>query len=404
VRSWISLAFVWSACSLYTGEPIGDAVTSHVEYKDLPVAPVRRADLLFVIDDSPAMAPHQATLLANLRLVPNVLTTVAGGAMRWHVGVITGDLGTLGGPARSACRGDGDGGLLRRTDAVDDAFLDEESTPDGTPVRNYRGTFADAFVQLADVGTRGCAYQQPLAAAVRALTDPRNAGFRRATADLVVMFISAQDDCSFADASVLERDPDLAPLDTSRCARHAHDGGLRSTELLATTLKVLGELGAPGRAVVVAGVFGPGHEPACSYDGASAQPGDRLAGLLGAFPNRSTFTTICQGDYSDALQWYSDFGPQLGSPCLDTPVLDTDPIAPGVQADCTVSDVQHAASADRTEQVLPPCEATMATTPCWQIVEDPQNCDGATHQALVVQRGSADAPEDDRVIAECVTK
>lgn len=71
---------------------------------------------------------------------------------------------------------------------------------DGTS-RNFTGNLAEVVGCMLDVGTSGCAYTHPLQAARVALTAsaaPENVGFLRPDADLLVVFVGAEDDCSAA--------------------------------------------------------------------------------------------------------------------------------------------------------------------------------------------------------------
>src|SRR5262249_28936173 len=145
----------------------------------------REIDLLFVIDDSPAIAPQRAKLLDNYRRFIETLGAFPGGLPDVHIGVVTADVGTRGawdsaGPAigagPGACTSEGDRGELRRAPGIDGNFLSDVARPDGTRERNYSGSLADAFARLADTGAAGCTYARPLEALRRALASPANDG------------------------------------------------------------------------------------------------------------------------------------------------------------------------------------------------------------------------------------
>jgi hypothetical protein len=105
-------------------------------------------------------------------------------------------------------------------------FLTDAPDPDGDRRRNYAGTLTDAFACLADVGTGGCTYSQPLTALELAVTRDRQRPaaqrFLRDDALLVVVLVSDDDDCSVASAGLFA-DPDgtivspLGPLTDFRC-------------------------------------------------------------------------------------------------------------------------------------------------------------------------------------------
>jgi hypothetical protein len=223
-------------------------------------------DLLVVIDSSASMAEEQRSLAAEL---PRLVEGLASGDLDGdgglelvpfsdvHVGVITGDLGS--GPvAVPTCRaGLGDDAILR------------SSRGDGRPCDGVHphaffslgpsatvGSAERAVSCLVDVGTSGCGFQQPLEAALKALTpvadgpwtadgyevprfhgadgtpdlepghgDGLNDGFLR-YGTLAVLLLTDEDDCSVRDYSVYDRDdPRFAdtPPDL-RCARAADDG------------------------------------------------------------------------------------------------------------------------------------------------------------------------------------
>jgi hypothetical protein len=71
----------------------------------------------------------------------------------------------------------------------------EDNVPDGTP--------GDALACLVPQGTNGCGFESPLQAMRLALTSAGPAGFLRADADLGVVMMTTELDCSLADASIL---------------------------------------------------------------------------------------------------------------------------------------------------------------------------------------------------------
>jgi hypothetical protein len=127
--------------------------------------------------------------------------------------------------------------------------------------------------------------------------------------------------------------------------------------------------------------------PSCSAtingDPAIGRPAVRLASFLQSYGDRGRFYTVCQSDYSAAL---TDIGKTLFnaiSPCLEGPVdpTDADPNNPGVQLQCTVSDVQNQGTLSETSTQIPTCPMTNATTPdptgprpCWWIDNNATNC------------------------------
>ncbi|MFH2008695.1 MAG: hypothetical protein ABI333_19060 [bacterium] len=74
--------------------------------------------------------------------------------------------------------------------------------------RNYTSdTLQEVFSCMADRGTGGCGYEQPLEAMHRALDDhPDNVGFVRDNAYLTVVSVTDEDDCSAANPGVFSNE------------------------------------------------------------------------------------------------------------------------------------------------------------------------------------------------------
>ena len=439
-----------------------------VEYKDIPVTVNRDIDILFVIDDSPSMLDKQTNLKTNFPNFINVLNTIEGGLPNVHLGVVSSDLGTKGaddaqagpgiGSGPGSCSGNGKSGNLQTNGStlVTGAFISDTKNPDGTRTTNYSGSLANAFSAIASLGASGCGFEQHLEAGKRALNNnPANAGFLRPNAYLALVFIQDEDDCSISHSTILGSDTStLGPLQSFRCNRFGHTctsggadsnamnqvgpkGGCTSNDNSAYLTKVAnyvsffkGLKSAPEN-VIVAGIAGPTTPyevelrtppgggtaiPAvahsCTYNGANgpevADPSVRLKQFLDQFPNRSTFSTICQQDLSGALiQIAQLLKTVIGSPCIDGMLADVDPATPGPQYDCSVSDVRNYGKANQTEEVLPACNNTAAPAsstnkPCWSIQVDPM-CSGPGMLTLKVERNEAPA-NDTHVISYCVTE
>jgi hypothetical protein len=183
-------------------------------------------DILFVIDDSPGMAEHQAHLPRKLAALIKTLENVPGGLPDLHVGVVTGDLGA-GPTAGAGCRPGGDRGVLRDGAACGLVAGARFVVSSGNGTRNnFSGDLADAVACLARVETAGCAFQHPLEAARLALSGaspPENGGFLRAGAKLLIVLVTNQDDCSAASSSDLFTDSTFAGVTSRvRCAQAGH--------------------------------------------------------------------------------------------------------------------------------------------------------------------------------------
>ncbi|HEU0037581.1 MAG TPA: hypothetical protein VFQ53_43520 [Kofleriaceae bacterium] len=373
------LSILLLAACASEGGTSGPSVESRVVHKEFPIAAPAKLDLLFVVDNSPAIAAHRANLVDNAHRFAAVLESFAGGLPDVHIGVITTDVGTRGAddPTSTAsgdCTADGDAGRLRTLPEITGRFLADFPNTTGNRVRNYTGDLGNVLASLLDAGATGCSFVRPLEAIRRALANPNNVGFLRDRAYLGVLVITARDDCSFTRSSFAE-----GAVDTFGCV--TMPSALEPVEEFAAVLQ--GAKLDPYD-VAVAAISGPASpfvidesqrtiEPSCTFDTAtgpvSAEPAVRLQAFLDQFPNRSTFSSICQADLSGAFAQIAQLPKvSLGLPCIDTPLLDIDPQTPGDQYECSVSlrDVYP----DRVEERLI-YECTGGPTACWTITPEP---------------------------------
>src|SRR5206468_1737842 len=134
-----------------------------------------------------------------------------------HIGVATSDLGTsavgdaMPGPAlpgTGGCMGTGKDGELQTSSMIGPGnFILDVGNSDGSRSVNYTGTLASTFSAVASVGTAGCGFEQTLEAVQRALANTTaNAGFLRPNANLAVVILSDEDDCSLEHASLIGND------------------------------------------------------------------------------------------------------------------------------------------------------------------------------------------------------
>jgi len=353
------LALLAGACAEDRSFEIPAIASKGVYSVSWPDPAPQRLDLLFVIDSSPAMAAFQDRLREGMWGVADAIPEVLG-RLDIHVGVITADLGNGATEDRvampGACRGWGDAGALRRSVVVDGAFITDHRMPDRELV-NTRGSFTDALRNISDVGAGGCARTQPLEALRIALDhDPHNAGFLRDDAKLAIVIITARDDESPGDVATyrdflsrLKPDPDdvmvaLAVTDGTSC-------GTNGTERLRA-------LGGPTRLVT----------SLCSDD-------------LPAFLFQASCVLGEARNYT--------------TPCIDAPLLDLDPVTPGIQPACSITD---------DEQSFPGC-ADGAAPPCWRVATDEQLCTGAQHLRFFLDRGERDPRDANNVVvAQCVSR
>ena len=201
-------------------------------------------DLLFVIDDSAAMAGWQTQLAAQLPLLATAaLCPTCSPPNGLHIGVVSSDMG-IGAAANAAipgCGAAGDGGQLRSEPEATctDTTLDGATTfiSDIGDNRNFSATddasgsgIGKVFQCIAQLGDGGCGFGQPLAAVARALgadghpPPAANAGFLRPDAYLGIVIISNRDDCSVPSGTALfsSDDPAQGPLTHYRCNHAGH--------------------------------------------------------------------------------------------------------------------------------------------------------------------------------------
>lgn len=387
----------------------------------------RQLDLLFVIDNSDSMKEEQAALIANFDRFIAALQNIPGGLPDLHIGVVTSDLGTLdSGVNISGCRGKGDDGVMRTNQLAltnNARFLIDES--DGTPTgrrRNYPNTLASAFATIANVGVGGCGLEQHLGAIERALithggAGGANAGFLRPEAVLAVVIIADEDDCSAAGPNFYGADASLGALDGLRCLRAGLRCGPQNTQAVGGigeysncrpdptstfALQIEGLVGKlralkkrPDDQLMIAGIIGPANNiviennpdtslgqpalrvrPSCMYrkpmctESATenclqkAAPSNRIEAFANAFRYHFS-TTICETDLAQSI---TALGQNLTAPL--NPSCFTAPLR--TPTDCVVTDIAEADGA--REQLVPQCDATASTKPCWRIGTDTQVC------------------------------
>ncbi len=374
----------------------------------------RDVDLLFVIDNSGSMAGEAVGMRLSVPALTAALGATTGGLPNLHVGVTTTDLGTgefqitycedVGGDAGALVTGNctnPTGGAPYLIDVEprsceitrDDqnqcsahtcsqsncahepttTFVEDAGT--GCPrCRNFAGeSLEDAFTCIADLGTMGCGFEQPLEAMYKAL-DPANTanhGFVRDNAYLAILMLTDEDDCSASDPRLYdntqtELDSTLGPLTSYRCFEfgvtcdindRTHQG-LRQNcvprEDAAALLhpisryrQFLQSLKDPQK-LFLAAIAGPvtpsssgvGHnmevglddddQPELQYgcttavDGAI--PGIRIHNLVAAFNEEEdlaawAYTSNCSADYTPVLQGLGDrIRTRIENRCLPSPL------------------------------------------------------------------------------------
>lgn len=309
-RSLLALALC-AACTDEGSSGSGVEGTTHVETYVLPAAPAPTLDLLFVVDDTTAMAAHRQPLAAVPAQLEALLASEYGNVGSYHVGVITTDAAG--------------GGALRRSSAVADAFVVYDHAFSGTTV-NYQGSFASALASLMPSSAAGTATNQPLESTRLALGNAANAGFLRADAFFGLVTITASDDASPS-----------TPAD--------YAAALKATKAEPTNVYAVGVV--------------PSTAP-------------RLAEHFAQLPNRSEIHSIDDADYAEALAAFARlYRRTLGYACNRAP-LDLDPAAAGGQYDCSFVWIDGATERrlpSCTRAVGEPCWELVTADP--QICVDP---------------------------------
>jgi hypothetical protein len=317
-------------------------------------------DVLFVVDNSATMGPHQQRLAAA---IPRFIERLSQQAQSLHVGVVTTNLGGLqdlpanaSAPVRS-CAGVGDDGRLQASieaarDGTEvecrDAFCSMPTTvlvaPDPACALDDQPAY-QAYTQaakdtralgcVARVGVLGCPFEQPLEA-MRMALGAQNPGFLRADAALAVVVLSDEDDCSVTVAGrglytlSDQAEAELGPVNL-RCGRAMTDASLvHPLERYADALRAL-KPGHPERFVytAIAGVPAVAVEqrldpsailalpemrfredpqnltfpkPVCE----GALPGIRLVQLADVLATQAVVGSLCGDDVGAALERTAD--------------------------------------------------------------------------------------------------
>ncbi len=368
-------------------------------------------------------------------------------------------IGTIG---MGGCSGLGKDGNLRTGGAPIQngaPFLSNEiDATTGARMPNYTGNLSDAFTQMAKAGDGGCGFEQHLEAMKQALvsTNAANKGFLRDDAYLAVVIIADEDDCSLADPMLLQAG-DNGPLGAQQSFRCTRFGVLCDDN--GDTTATMNQVGPKGKChpndqsafltkasgyadflkslktdpskVIVAGIIGttdpfavelraPQGQPngkklpslahSCSYvDTAGktevADPPIRIKYFLDQFPNRSTFSTICQSDLSGGLSQIGDLlKAVIGDPCIEGKLADVDTKTPGPQYDCAVAAVQNQGKDNESQNILPKCDDSSSNAPCWHLVTDAVNCSKTPDMQTLKVEGQNTLPDDTHIIANCVTE
>jgi hypothetical protein len=371
------------------------------------------------------MGPKQQALMAGFPALVQALRAAPGGLPNLRLGVVSTNLGAPGSRVAECDRNDR--GLLQGPAPGCPAgptgrFL---VSLDGGTRSNTTGNLTDAFDCLVRaLGTDGCSFEQPLAAARRALDMEQpieNEGFLRGGSFLGLLLVSDEDDCSAPPTTDLfEPSPARYGAQGSfRCNQFGHLCGGRPPAVSAAPLadcrsaEELGKLTpvseiagffralVPPERLLVSVIAGPptpyvvrmtGADvevaPSCQSATGPAAPAIRLKQFADGFGARGTFSSLCDGDLSGALgRFGQSIVQQVGAACLTAAPVRLGPASDGSgRADCLVS--ERAAGLGR-DVALPRCEAG-ALRPCWTVLQSREHCETSGYE-LHIERGETAA-------------
>jgi hypothetical protein len=421
-RAW-AMALAMSAAACH-GDTLGTSSGTTYTIQTVDQQPHNAVDLLFVVSDTKGATPKQQALVAGFPALLRALRAAPGGLPDLRIGVVSSNMGAFG--SRLAECDHSDRALL--TSAAPGCAAAPRGrvaiSLDGGSRSNFAAGFdlADAFACLVrGLGNDGCGFEQPLAAARRALDADQpieNEGFLRPDALLALVIVSDADDCS-APATTDLFEPSTArygPQGTFRCNQYGHLCAGSPPPREATSLGDCVSAEGTGKLTPIGDVAGffralvsperllvsvlagppspyairvadgePEAAPSCESATGAAGPGVRLKQFADAFGGRGTFASVCDPDLSGALGRLGDgIVQQVGASCLGAaPVrlgaeADTDKGKP----DCWVN--EQAAGLGR-EVPLPRCDGGTAR-PCWSVVPSREHCESSGYE-LHIDRG-----------------
>jgi hypothetical protein len=284
-------------------------------------------DILFVIDDTPAMAGVQASLMAQYSVFAQVFQALAFGSPPMHVAFIPATV-----PSSDCSPPDirsAPCGLVPPDQFLSAEFCDVD--------QNSPGSLGDAFACLGNFGAQGCGTPQPLEAARRALGGALTgrSSFLHPGARLQIVFVSAEDDASTRDGALVPVS-DYVQFFKSLTADPPND----------VLVSFIGPEGCPSGASVTA----------------TSTP--RLDQVTNAFGDGGVAVSVCDPFLAAA---FSAAAAQIGIlilvPCIEG-IKDTDLTQPGLQPDCTIEAKITGADGSETLTSLAVCDPETPLPPC----------------------------------------
>lgn len=373
-------------------------------------ARANKLDLLVLVDNSRSMLGEQQSLADNF---PRLARKLDDAGLDYRVGVISPTLGA--GPhthVMTCERPGGDQGKLQATARLPgcttprDPWIAKHGADSNVP----GGDIEAAFSCIASLGTEGCGFEQPLEAIHRALEARTNPGFLRDDAALGLLVITDEDDCSAANPDLYDVRNSALGRANFRCfeqgvvcegttpetarepgprtgCKPREDGMIHPISRYVERVRQLKPQGnvvvslvagpvepvsvrARAKVVDVTGVAGPDLAPSCSMsvtarERSEAFPAIRLRAFAEAFgAERSSFTPICEQDFSPALEEVGDLlvRAQKLSWCLPYDPEDAEATSSEIEADCDIEAAQLAEVAA--------CQGQQPTEPCYRVLKN----------------------------------
>jgi hypothetical protein len=414
---------LWACNATDLQTPMPKPEQQNDDYFDLN--PNRDVDILFMVDDSPSMTEEQNNVRQNFHVFTEKLQGITGGLPNLHLGVVSSDLGA--GDKKLPNGGcpnlGGDRGIFQTKPEcgldMNSRFL--SSLQMGT-VNNFNKPLDQVFSCMANLGVKGCGYEHQLQAARVALYEditPDNKGFLRPDAYLAIILITDEDDCSAPTRTdfFINDDPYKGTTASFRCAQAGHmcNGMAPPTtpynQLLSTCepnsggalIKVqevvdsIRRLKQDPNKILVSGIFGwptgpedpkdppkyayalnpkennlLDYSPICHSANGEATAGLRLKQFVESFGDNGTFFSICNDDFSPALEKIGEkLAARLGRTCITAPLVDTDLNNDRIDADCQVTDKIPQSGGGTKSEVLPACtKGKSASGSCWTMEKD----------------------------------
>ena len=214
-RLAIALALSATSCAQTKVDPPIEPATAAVT---AAATSPGKLDVLFMIDDSSSMTSMQQKLAAQIPAFVSVLQNLPTGLPSIHIAVVSSDMGAPGDSTFAiGCTAHGDQGEFQLGTAGS-ASVDGGAGALGCPgaslnsgatfisnvdgVANYTGDLSALLSCMTTLGDKGCGFENQLGSISRALgadgspAPSSNAGFLRPDAQLAIIVLSNEDDCS----------------------------------------------------------------------------------------------------------------------------------------------------------------------------------------------------------------